>query len=51
MARDDGEYVTTHLIVRTEFLEEHPDLVKALLDGHLDASTPSTTTRRPPRRR
>ena len=25
----DGQFVTTHLIVRTEFLEEHPDLVQA----------------------
>jgi NitT/TauT family transport system substrate-binding protein len=33
----DGEYVTTHVIVRTEFLEEHPDLVQAFLVGHLDA--------------
>ena len=33
----DGKYVTTNLIVRTEFLEEHPDVVKRLLTGHLDA--------------
>ncbi len=30
-------YVTTHLIVRTEYLEQHPDQVKALLEGHLEA--------------
>ena len=24
----DGDFVTTHLIVATEFLEEHPDVVK-----------------------
>ena len=29
----DGEYVTTHLIVRTAFLEEHPDVVKAIIEG------------------
>lgn len=29
----DGEYVTTHVIVRTPYLEEHPDIVKAFLDG------------------
>jgi NitT/TauT family transport system substrate-binding protein len=29
----DGRYVTTHLIVRTEFLEEHPDVVKQLIEG------------------
>ncbi len=29
----DGEFVTTHLIVRTEFLNEHPDAVKAIIEG------------------
>ena len=29
----DGEYVTTHLIVRTAFLEEHPDVVKGVIEG------------------
>jgi NitT/TauT family transport system substrate-binding protein len=29
----DGEYVTTHLIVRTAFLEEHPDIVKGIIEG------------------
>jgi NitT/TauT family transport system substrate-binding protein len=33
----DGAYVTTHLIVRTEFLEENPNLVEDLLRGHLAA--------------
>jgi NitT/TauT family transport system substrate-binding protein len=33
----DGLYVTTHLIVRTAFLEEHPDLVAALIRGELEA--------------
>lgn len=28
-----GKFVTTHLIVRTEFLEKYPDTVKALLEG------------------
>jgi NitT/TauT family transport system substrate-binding protein len=32
-----GEYVTTHVIVRTEFLEEHPELVRAVLIGLADA--------------
>ena len=27
----DGKYVTTHLIVRTDFLEEQPDVVEALV--------------------
>ena len=29
----DGQYVTTHVIVRTEYLEEHPDIVEAFLVG------------------
>ena len=33
----DGEFVTTHLIVATEFLEEHPDVVKGLVEGNLAA--------------
>ncbi|MFA9432134.1 ABC transporter substrate-binding protein [Egicoccus sp. AB-alg2] len=33
----DGEYVTTHLVVATSFLEEQPEIVAALLQGHLDA--------------
>jgi NitT/TauT family transport system substrate-binding protein len=33
----EGKYVTTHLIVRTEYLEDHPDAVKALLEGTVDA--------------
>jgi NitT/TauT family transport system substrate-binding protein len=32
-----GEFVTTHLIVRTEFLEQHPQTVEALLRGHVTA--------------
>ena len=34
----DGEFVTTHLIVATSFLEEHPDVVKQLLAGHVAAN-------------
>ena len=33
-----GEFVTTHLIVGTTFLEEHPDLVKRLLEGQVAAN-------------
>jgi NitT/TauT family transport system substrate-binding protein len=29
----DGEFVTTHLIVATEFLDEHPDVVRDLIAG------------------
>ena len=32
-----GEYITTHVIVRTDFLNDHPDLVKAVLVGLADA--------------
>jgi NitT/TauT family transport system substrate-binding protein len=35
----DGKYVTTHLIVATKFLEEHPGTVKQLLEGHVQATT------------
>ena len=35
----DGEFVTTHLIVATPFLEDHPDVVKQLLTGHVAANT------------
>ncbi len=34
----DGQFVTTHLIVATSFLEEHPDVVKALIEGHIQAN-------------
>jgi NitT/TauT family transport system substrate-binding protein len=33
----EGQFVTTHIIVRTEFLKEHPDVVKEVLKGNLDA--------------
>ncbi len=29
----DGRFVTTHLISATEYLEEHPDVVKSLITG------------------
>lgn len=32
-----GRYVTTHLVVRTEFLRDHPELVRAVLVGLADA--------------
>ncbi|BCJ68852.1 ABC transporter substrate-binding protein [Polymorphospora rubra] len=32
-----GEFVTTHLIVRQEFLEKNPDVVKKFLEGHVAA--------------
>lgn len=30
-----GQFVTTDIVVRTEFLNEHPDVVKAFLDGQV----------------
>ena len=33
----DGRFVTTHLIVRKDFLDDHPDVVAQLLQGHLRA--------------
>jgi len=33
----DGQFVTTHLIVATDYLDDHPDIVRGLIDGLLDA--------------
>jgi NitT/TauT family transport system substrate-binding protein len=33
-----GKFVTTHLVVATKFLQEHPDAVKRLLEGQVDAN-------------
>jgi NitT/TauT family transport system substrate-binding protein len=35
---EGGRFVTTHLVVRTAFMEEHPDAVKALLEGQVEAN-------------
>jgi len=35
----NGEFVTTQLIVRTEFLEEYPELVDDLLQAHVETNT------------
>ncbi len=32
-----GKFVTTHIICRTDFINQHPDAVKALLAGHVAA--------------
>ncbi|HEV3365493.1 MAG TPA: ABC transporter substrate-binding protein [Acidimicrobiia bacterium] len=34
----EGRYVTTHLMVRTAFLEDHPDAVKRLIEGQVAAT-------------
>jgi NitT/TauT family transport system substrate-binding protein len=41
-----GQFVTTHLVVRQEFLEEHPQTVRALLEG-LVAATELVATKSP----
>lgn len=33
-----GQFVTTHLVVRAAFLRDRPDLVEALLRGHVEAT-------------
>jgi NitT/TauT family transport system substrate-binding protein len=33
-----GKFVITNLIVRTDFLKKHPDLVKKLLEGQVEAN-------------
>ena len=33
----DGAFVTTNVIVRTEFLQQHPDVVEAFLKAHIAA--------------
>jgi NitT/TauT family transport system substrate-binding protein len=32
----NGDFVTAHVVVRREYLEEHPDIVKAWLGTHVD---------------
>ncbi|RCG30010.1 aliphatic sulfonate ABC transporter substrate-binding protein [Sphaerisporangium album] len=32
------QFVITHLIVRQQFLKEHPDIVKKLIEGHVEAN-------------
>jgi NitT/TauT family transport system substrate-binding protein len=32
-----GKFVTVHLVARTKFLDQHADLVKAFLEGHVAA--------------
>ena len=34
----EGKYVTTHLMVATKFLDEHPDVVKQFLEGQVAAN-------------
>ena len=32
----DGKFVTTNIIVRTDFLEENPEIIKKLIDAQID---------------
>jgi NitT/TauT family transport system substrate-binding protein len=34
----EGKFVTTHLVVRTKFLKEHPDAVRRLVEGQVQAN-------------
>ncbi len=34
----EGQYVTTHVMVATKFLDEHPDVVQQFLEGHVAAN-------------
>ena len=33
-----GDFVTTHLIVRTDYLREHPDTVRRLIEGSVESN-------------
>jgi sulfonate transport system substrate-binding protein len=32
----DGQFVTAHIIARTDYLEENPEVIKKLLEAHID---------------
>ena len=34
----EGKFVTAHIIVRTDFLEKHPDLVEKWIKAHIEAT-------------
>lgn len=34
----EGKFVTTHLIVRTKFLEDHPDVIENLIRAHVETT-------------
>lgn len=45
-----GRYLTTQLVVRTAFLDRHPDAVRRLLQGHVDTTALLTDPSVPARR-
>jgi len=38
-----GEFVTTHLVVRTDYLREHPETVRQLVEGSVESNRQITT--------
>jgi NitT/TauT family transport system substrate-binding protein len=34
----DGQFVTTQLLVRTQFIDEHPELLNDLLEGQIESN-------------
>jgi NitT/TauT family transport system substrate-binding protein len=35
----DGKFVTSQIVVRTDYLKNHPDVIKKLLEAHVDETT------------
>jgi NitT/TauT family transport system substrate-binding protein len=35
----DGEFVTTHIIVRTDYLQNNPETIRKLLEAHIDETS------------
>jgi NitT/TauT family transport system substrate-binding protein len=35
----DGQFVTAHIIARTDYIERNPDIIKKLLNAHIDMTT------------
>ena len=35
----DGQFVSAHIIARTDYIERNPDLIKKLLEAHIDMTT------------
>jgi NitT/TauT family transport system substrate-binding protein len=35
----DGQFVTAHIIARTDYIERNPDIIKKLLEAHIDMTT------------
>jgi NitT/TauT family transport system substrate-binding protein len=35
----DGQFVSAHIIARTDYIERNPDIIKKLLEAHIDMTT------------